>query len=78
MPSVGKLSPFLVVHQTAEVQHICVVALGVEAVKDGYEAAAPVSYTHLDVYKRQVPHGGPGGRSGRDPRRGLRHPANTV
>ena len=30
----------VVVHQTAEVQHIRVVALGVEAVKDGYEAAA--------------------------------------
>ena len=37
---IGEVFQVVVVHQTAEVQHICVVALGVEAVKDGYEAAA--------------------------------------
>ena len=37
---IGEVFQMVVIHQTAEVQHICVVALGVEAVKDGYEAAA--------------------------------------
>ena len=37
---VGEVLQVVVVHQTAEVQHVRVVALGVEAVKDGYEAAA--------------------------------------
>ena len=37
---VGEVFQIVVVHQTAEVQHIRAVALGVEAVKDGYEAAA--------------------------------------
>ena len=37
---VGEVFQMVVVHQTAEVQHIRLVALGVEAVKDGYEAAA--------------------------------------
>ena len=33
-------------------QHIQIFAVAVEAVTDG---AGPVSYTHLDVYKRQLP-----------------------
>ena len=48
----------------------------IAAVLDDYPA--PVSYTHLDVYKRQVPaHGGPGAgvRHGHpDRRKGMEYP----
>ena len=51
----GGSADIFVVDEAMATQELCLLAK--DATKIALSALMPVSYTHLDVYKRQAPHG---------------------